>query len=466
MNSLVSDGKPRLLLVSYDFPPVTSAGMYRIVGMAKYLQRMGWDITVLTVKDTFVHKTDASLRLIPEDVRVVRTDAFEFRRVRRRVMGGSGRAGIGRAGEKGSSGEEGVGILERILTVVFDAIDKLFSFPDAKAGWCLPLFLKAWQLVSRERFDIVLSSSPPHSLHLSLLVLRRLKHFTWVTDFRDPWTIPGRGEKSSLGFRVRRSMEKAVIATCDYVVANTPGNRDALLREFGRRIEGRVSVVTNGLDVELDVTGSNTGSPPVDCDLVYMGELYPGMLDAYARAVRAIKEEGRHRIPLLWVYGRTPGPAIRRVAEDNGVSSWIVHKGRVSYSRSRQIITDAKALLVLLPHWDGHETWVPSKLYSYLFSPSPILALVPRGDAARIVEETGRGVVVDTEKPEEIATAIVEFLKSVDSGAYAGETNTQVVERYRMESVMAELNDVLGCCTGTAFGRVGRPGGVVTGSVI
>ena len=452
MNLSVGNTKPKVLLVSYDFPPVTSAGMYRIVGMTKYLRRRGWDITVLTVKDTFVHKSAASLGLIPEGVRVVRTGSFELRRVRRSVMARVHPGNAGRGGEGDPTVEEREGIPERMLAFVFDAIDRLFSFPDAKVGWCIPLFLKAWRLLRHERFDVVLSSSPPHSLQLSLLVLRRTMRFKWVTDFRDPWTIPRRGQKASLGFRVRRSMERVVIGSCDHVVANTPGNKEALLHELGRGIEDRVSVVTNGLDVELDGDDVDTGSTTPESDLVYMGELYPGMLDTYARAVRLIKDQGKYRMPKLCIYGRTPGPAIRAVVDDTGVSAWIIHKGRVPYDRSRQIIRDAKALLLLMPHWKGHDTWVPSKLYSYLFSPAPILAIVPQGDAARIVEDTGRGVVVDTETPEDVAAAIVEFLQSVDDGTYAVRTNVQVLEHFRMESVMAKLNEVLGRCMGSNRG--------------
>jgi len=59
--------------------------MYRIVGMTKYLRRMGWDITVLTVNDTFACKTEAALKLVPDSVGVLRTSSFESQRFARLV---------------------------------------------------------------------------------------------------------------------------------------------------------------------------------------------------------------------------------------------------------------------------------------------------------------------------------------------------------------------------------------------
>ena len=445
MSSSNDSAKPKLLLVAYDFPPVTSAGMYRIVGMTKYLQRLGWEITVLTVKDTFVHKTEASLKMIPAGVRVLRTSSFEFRRFARSVTARIRGTRDLEGRETASSG----GLRELVsqaLELVFRLIDKMFRFPDIKAGWFVPLFFNAWRVLGRERFDVVLSSSPPHSLHLPLLCLRKLKYFRWVTDFRDPWTVPERTESVTLGLRVRQAMEKWVISKCDFVVANTRGNRDALVRKFGSAIEPRITVVTNGLDLELDSPNRNGETERLECDFVYVGEVYPGMLDVYIDALRLIRDQGIHRIPRLWVYGETPSSVVLGPIRERALDEWIVFKGRVPYNIGRRIVREAKALLLLLPHRKGDETWVPSKLYSYLFSPAPILALVPEGDVSRVLEETGRGLTVGMTRSEEVAEAIVAFLGSIKGGTIQSKGNQEEIQGYRMDAVMTRLDDVLRHC--------------------
>jgi len=67
-----------LLVVTYHFPPIQSAGVYRLVGLVKYLRERGWRITVLTVRRSSLEASDdASLELIPEGISVVRTDSIE-----------------------------------------------------------------------------------------------------------------------------------------------------------------------------------------------------------------------------------------------------------------------------------------------------------------------------------------------------------------------------------------------------
>jgi hypothetical protein len=177
-----------------------------------------------------------------------------------------------------------------------------------------------------------------------------------------------------------------------------------------------------------------------------MGEAYPGMLDVYIAAVRYMRDHQTSRIPKLWVYGKTPPTANVRAVERYGLDNWIVFKGRVPYERSRVIIQAARALLVLVPHRRGHETWVPSKLYSYLFSLAPILAIAPEGDVSRIVEKTGRGIVLRDREPARIAHAIVEFFKSIESGTLDVRVNEQEVQQYRMDVVISRMHWVLRRC--------------------
>jgi hypothetical protein len=123
----------------------------------------------------------------------------------------------------------------------------------------------------------------------------------------------------------------------------------------------------------------------------------------------------------------------------------VFHK-RVSQKTSRSIINSAPALLVLVPHRIGHETWVPSKLYSYLFSSAPILALVPEGDAGRIVESTGRGVVIRETDPARVARLIMGFLSAARAGRVLGNPVEEEIRNYRMDVVMSRMDCVLKSC--------------------
>ncbi len=424
----------KLLVVTYDYPPVTSAGMYRMVGMTKYLARLGWDITVLTVEKSFVYSTQESLDLIPENVRVIRTGSIEVRRTARVLVGAI----------KGKGTPSPVRrVLAGVVSRVFTVIERATTFPDPKAGWMPFLYFRLRRLLDKGGFDAVLSSSPPHSLHIPLLLARSSTRFRWVVDFRDPWTIPARASGHAFAFGLWRKLEMKILSKCDAVVANTSGNREALRAHCGGEISSKTVKITNGFDRELTPVFNDGNGGQTDDEFVYMGHVYPGMLDAYIAAVRYMRAQNHHRIPRLCIYGRVPGKQELPENIDEDLRGLIRFERRVPFMESLGIIENARNLLLLVPHGAGFETWVPSKLYPYLLCSTPILVVGPEGDAARIVTSTGRGMAVTSREACDVAFGIGEFLSKVNSGELNLVTNETELEKYSMQSISSQMDVAL-----------------------
>jgi glycosyltransferase involved in cell wall biosynthesis len=426
----------RLFLVAYDFPPIDSAGMQRIVSMAKYLSRRGWKVVVVTVKSSFVpRQSQASLDLIPDGVDVIRTPCFELRqaiaRLHRWAYGDDADA-FG----PGASVSNTRGRLVAPLVKVLSALDNWTGFPDKKVGWTLPLFLALWKRVRRDGTDVVLSSSPPHSCHLPVLWLRRLRRFRWVVDFRDPWSTPLEGRRESRKLRRYRRLEGRILRVADAVVANTPGNRSAILETFPDVDADKVTVITNGFDAER--AARQNGSYPADVgdDIVYTGFVYPGMLDTYIGAVRHLLEKGE-RPPRLQIFG--PRPADLRL--EPALDPYVLVHDSVPYEECLAIMERARALLLLVPY--ERETCVPSKLYAYLFSSTPILALGPPGDAADIIEQSGRGRFIRSIDPAHVAAGLIAFLEEAGDRATSQGNTAGAVEQYAWNQLSARLDEVL-----------------------
>jgi len=447
-------GKPeenkRLLLVAYDFPPVASAGMYRVTSMAGHLTGMGWNTTVLTVRNPYVFQSLWTLKLIPAGVWVERTKTVEYyqlrRTVARRLLGmkkPEDPEGTVDSGNGGPPTDEGrrdswETVKERIRWV-----ERLFSFPDAKAGWSLPLLIRAASILRGRGCQVVLTSSPPHSTHLPFLLLRKCYKFKWVVDFRDPWTAPNRRRWNWLSFNLQRAMENSVLLTCDKIIANTEGNRNALIDAFRRIPPAKVEVITNGFDeMRIARTGSDK-SRNLDCDLAYFGAIYPGMLDLYVEAIKHLRGQGLERVPKLFILGKLPLQERRRLIVANGLSEYIEFGGRVTFDESYELMKRAKSLLLLLPRGPGCETWVPSKLYTYLSTSTPIFAILPKGDASRIIQETGGGVVVDAADPKVVAEALTRFLGSIDDGTLEQGRHRERLRSYSWETLSRRLDGLL-----------------------
>jgi glycosyltransferase involved in cell wall biosynthesis len=439
--------KPSVLIIAYDFPPIASAGMYRVTSMARHLIRLGWNVTVLTVKESFVYQTDSTRSLVPEGVRIERTRTFEYKRVKRWI----GRHLAGREMPEDPEGSVGVangtraangrrrGTLKTLSTPVRWA-ENLLSFPDSKAGWFLPLLLRSRSLIATRAFDVVVTSSPPHSTHLPLLVLRRFMQFKWVVDFRDPWTAPKRAQAGGLRYHIRRSLEKDVLTHCDCIIANTPGNEQAILRAFPRISENKIEVITNGFDDARigDLTAS--GKSLAGYDIAYFGAVYAGMLDPYAMAIKNLRERGHDRIPRLAIFGKLPVRVRSDLIRAYGLEEFIEFKGRLTRDESDRLMREAKSLLLLLPAGQGNETWVPSKLYTYLSTQTPIFGILPRGDAWKIVESAGGGVLTEGNLPDVVADRLVDFLRSVEKGSFRGGRNPEIVRAYTWDTLSTRLN--------------------------
>jgi hypothetical protein len=175
--------------------------------------------------------------------------------------------------------------------------------------------------------------------------------------------------------------------------------------------------------------------------MVYMGEVYQGMLDLYLDAMSVLLDRSPELVPRLNLFGTIDEAESRRIAE-RGLSGHIRYRGFVSMSQSIRIVRESPSLLLLLPHEERCRTWIPSKLYPYLFSDRPILALVPAGDAADIITRAGAGVVVQSTDPDEVARRIGEFVGTIRTGAPVARRDEEYISRYSV-SRLAERVDAL-----------------------
>lgn len=428
----------KLLLVTYHYPPVLSAGVSRMLGISRYLAARDWDITVVTVDRSFSEPSDgATEERIPAGITLVRTGTFEIDRFnpRRLIEGRTGREETGRPDPRW-----GRTLAAHILRYPYALMHPLGCYPERQAGWNAPLFGALRRLLAADRYDVVMSSSPPHSSHLPLLALKRMRPFRWVADFRDPWSAPPHYGKSSAILPLTRRVERSVLGACDHAIANTNGNRGALLAAFPSLDRSKVSVVTNGFD-----TGESVGqaSPAeIDCDLIYTGELYEGMLDLYIQAVKLLRDRGYEPPPRLNIFGYIDERSARMIA-DNGLEDLIVFKGRIERARSLALMRSAPALLLTVPHNQRGASWVPSKLYAYLFAERPVLAIAPEGDATDIVNETGTGISITGRDPAQVASAVRSFVDAVRNGTIALERNRDIISRYTMNSIGARIEAIL-----------------------
>ena len=105
--------------------------------------------------------------------------------------------------------------------------------------------------------------------------------------------------------------------------------------------------------------------------------------------------------------------------------------------------------LLLVNLYPGEKSWIPGKLYEYLYAGKPILALIPEGDCADLIRKTGTGIVVDPDDSEQIADVIYDFYRKWESGNLTINPNWDLIKQFERKNLTERLANVFEECLGT-----------------
>jgi len=380
--------KGHVLLITYEFPPKGGPGVQRPLKTAKYLSRLGWSVTVLTVKDPMGGMMDGTLLgELPDDVRVERAWSLEPTRLvalLRRLRGGPRREHVRAAGSRGYTS------LPRGAIRLIQA----FFIPDEKVGWTPWAVRAAQRIHAREHVDVVVVSGPPFSAYgVAWRVARRLD-VPWVADVRDP-IVGGYFFKplTPLHEWLMRRYERKVARSAARVVTAT----DGLSAGIASRLPGMMCppvTITNGFDPD-DFTGV-AAMHREGFVLTYTGTFQGSVhADVLLEAIATLKTSGSPVIQDLRV--RFVGPLdihTPSAVTARGLGDIVSLPGYVSHAEAVTEMVGADVLLLVLGPDAASADIISAKLPEYLGAHKPVLALVPDGLAADVVRRSGAGQVV------------------------------------------------------------------------
>ena len=314
--------------------------------------------------------------------------------------------------------------------------------PDENVPWSTIATPFAIRLVRREGIDVVLTTSPPPSLHLLGATVKRTTGAAWVADLRDPLTSHPhrRGYESRLA-RVKEStvggVGRLVASQADAIVAASEP-----IAEEMRALEpkGKVVTIANGCDFD-DFAGLEHHTSD-RLRITHAGHFH-GKRDPRP-FLRGLAESGLNDVVVR--FAGDFRVADREYAEALGLGDRVELLGEVSRRRSLELQRDSDVLLLLIPESGGRgKDVLTGKIYEYLAAERPILAAVPPdGAAAQLVREAGAGVVVPSDDVEGLRDALLDLHRKWQEGRLDG-TPLSPEWRARLSrgSRVEELADVL-----------------------
>jgi glycosyltransferase involved in cell wall biosynthesis len=394
----------RILLVAYFYPPSRDTGMLRPAAMAKWLRRLGHEVTVLTTS-AYGERPEDATEDATEDV--IRT--ADAQRWRARL-----------------AGKDSIGAL-------FDSptysgrphpLSKVIV-PEALAAAWMPFARSRALRLHRERpFDCVITSSPPESAHAVGFALHR-RGVPWVADVRDAWTFESLRPRFPTGAqrRMDERLERRWLGAADVVVCVSQPAAD----DLRRRSIADPLVIPNGWDAEsAPATAEPTGLlPPDRVSLVYTGRFGtygrdPGpLIEALGEFARS-NPEAAAGLDLV-IAGPLTIEEDRLLGADVSPAR-IVRLGPLERDRALALQREADALLLIAQ--PTRSQLLNIKLFEYLAAGRPILALAAGTEAGRVAAELGAEVA-----PADDAAAIATALGRVAAGQLAA-PSTDAVAAY------------------------------------
>jgi glycosyltransferase involved in cell wall biosynthesis len=389
----------KVLIVTYYWPPAGGPGVQRWLKFVKYLPENGIEPIVYTPENPHYPLKDTSLEdEIPSEIKVLKNAIFEPYAV----------AGMlsKKDTEKISSGiipkEQKQGFLQKFMLFIRGN----FFIPDARKFWIKPSVKYLTSYLKEHKIDTIITTGPPHSVHLIGLELKKTLGVKWLADFRDPWTQIGYHSKLKLlpaSRKKHEELEKAVLQSADKIITTSFTTKAEFLSKTKRPVE----VITNGYDVE------KVENLPMDekFSISHIGSLLSGrnpenLWQAISELIA--ENEDFARDFQLKLVGAVGDPVLESIQKWH-LEEWLVLKNYVSHSEALQLQRSSQLLLLI--EIDSEETKgiIPGKLFEYMVSERPILAVGPvDADIEKIIRETNTGSYFLYPQKAEIKTYILE----------------------------------------------------------
>lgn len=427
--------RPRALLVSYLFPPAGGIAVQRMLAMSRYLPGNGIDVHVLSASNPSVPTMDESLlERVPAGVSVTRTWSPEIPYSLRQSLWRRLAAlrGAGPAAPPGA----GLPTPSPSRPNPFKSLIRGVLSPDPEVLWVPGALRAARRIVRREQIDIVLVSAPPFS---SMLIGNSLKRgnprLKLVSDFRDEWLDFYLNAfeyfRSDSIRRHATRIEAETVALSDLVLSITNSCVNTIRSRYPSLPGERFLCLPNGFDPAM--FAGFTPRPRLEASLrvAHVGTVYPAATPRfYLDALDALDDAVRGRISTHFV-GRITDeerPSMLNRKAD------IVEHGFVPQAKAVEAMAEADILLLTMTD----PSFTSGKIYDYLATGKPILAISPRGgEVDDVLRETGAGWLADPNEPDSIRQALLEILDLRESGRLASRSNPDRVARYSRPNLIA-----------------------------
>ena len=420
----------KALIITYYWPPAGGPGVQRWLLFVKYLRDFGIEPVVYVPENPHYPIIDKTLENeIPNGITILKQPIKEPYR-----SAGFLSKKKTKTISSGIISNKKQSLTERFLLWIRGN----FFIPDARKNWIKPSveFLESY--LKQNPVAVVITSGPPHSLHLIGMQLQQKLSLKWIADFRDPWTSIGYHKRLKLTQKSKdkhKLLERQVLQSADTIIVTSKFTKN----EFQRITDKPIAVITNGYDTEAEnevldkkFTLSHIGS--------LLTERNPELL--WKVLLELVTENtdfaGDIKIQLVGVVSEEVLESLKK----HQLDSYVSVLGYKSHQEAAQIRNTSQVLLLVEIDSPETQAIIPGKLFEYLASKRPILAIGPaESEVPQILNDTLSGEYFGYNEKEEIKKTLKQWYQDYKTN------NLQIkpvgVEQYHRKNLTEKLSDII-----------------------
>lgn len=418
------NSKKKVLIITYYWPPAGGSGVQRWLKFVKYLRDFDIEPVIYTVDNPGYAINDKSLiNEIPNSIETLRQPIFEPNSI------------LNFFGTK--TNRESAGFLNpnpNFIGKIIQYIRANYFIPDARKFWIKPSVKFLSNYLEKNPVDVIITTGPPHSLHLIGLHLKKKKDIKWISDFRDPWTEIDYFHQMPLNKKAKKKhhqLEREVLKNSDSVIVVGNTMRDQYLKETDK-----VVTISNGFD-----TSDNKEVSHLD---IFFSITHVGMMNADRnpsdlwKILKEICLENPDFKSDLKI--RLIGKIAKEVSHDlnifdSGITEVVDY---VSYAEVKKYQLETQVLLLCINNVPSARGIITGKIFEYLQAKRPILAIGPEdGDAAEILKNTNSGSIFGFENKQKLKQHILELYKDYKKNQLI--VNSENIEQYHRRELTRKL---------------------------
>lgn len=422
----------KVLIIAYYWPPAGGPGVQRWLKFAKYLPDFGIQPHVYVPENPNYPIIDNQLvQEVPETTIIIKKRIFEP-------------YGLASIFSKKNTQKISSGIIpnekkQSFLQHVFLWIRGNLFIPDARVFWVKPSIKFLEKYILENHIETIITTGPPHSLHLIGFGLKNKIDVNWIADFRDPWTTIGYHNELKLtkkSAQKHKDLESKVLQSADTILVTSATTK----KEFEVLTTKPIEVITNGYDTE------KTGKIQLDKKFTlahigsFLSQRNPSILWSCLKEIIEENTAFKNDFQLKLV-GAVSQEVLDTISE-YGLDSFVYNLGYVSHDEAVAHQRSSQVLLLIEINSEITKSIIPGKLFEYMVSERPILALGPEdSDFEKIIKLTNTGVFHQYDEYDILKQTILDFYEKYKNNNL--QVNAVGLQQYSRKNLTQQLAKII-----------------------